>query len=35
MATYYMFGKYTADAIKELSIDRTQQAVAEFKKMGG
>jgi uncharacterized protein with GYD domain len=35
MATFFMFGKYTCDAIKEISIGRTQQAVAEIKKLGG
>ena len=35
MATFFMFGKYTAEAIKEISIDRTQQAVTEIKKLGG
>ena len=35
MATYFMFGKYTSEAIKEVSIERTQQAVAEIKKLGG
>ncbi|MBE9543293.1 MAG: GYD domain-containing protein, partial [Proteobacteria bacterium] len=35
MATFFMFGKYTSEAIKEISIERTQQAVAEIKKLGG
>ena len=35
MATFFMFGKYTSEAIREISIERTQQAVAEIKKMGG
>ena len=35
MATFFMFGKYTTEAIKEISIERTQQAVAEIKKLGG
>ena len=35
MATFFMFGKYTSEAIKEVSIERTQQAVAEIKKLGG
>jgi len=35
MATFFMFGKYTSKAIKEISIERTQQAVAEIKKLGG
>jgi len=35
MATFFMFGKYTSEAIKEVSIERTQQAVAEIQKLGG
>ena len=35
MATFFMFGKYTSEAIKEVSIERTQQAVAEIKKLDG
>jgi len=35
MATFFMFGKYTTEAIKEISIERTQQAVTEIKKLGG
>jgi uncharacterized protein with GYD domain len=35
MATFFMFGKYTSEAIKEVSVERTQQAVAEIKKLGG
>jgi uncharacterized protein with GYD domain len=35
MATFFMFGKYTSEAIKEVSIERTHQAVAEIKKLGG
>ena len=35
MATFFMFGKYTSEAIKEVSIERTQKAVAEIKKLGG
>ena len=35
MATFFMFGKYTSEAIKEVSIERTQQSVAEIKKLGG
>ena len=35
MATFFMFGKYTSESIKEVSIERTQQAVAEIKKLGG
>jgi uncharacterized protein with GYD domain len=35
MATFFMFGKYTSEAIQEINIERTQQAVAEIKKLGG
>jgi uncharacterized protein with GYD domain len=30
-----MFGKYSSQAIQDISIERTQQAVAEIKKLGG
>jgi uncharacterized protein with GYD domain len=35
MATFFMFGKYTSKAIKDISIERTQLAVAAIKKLGG
>lgn len=35
MATYFMFGKYSADAIKGISAARTQKANALIKKFGG
>jgi uncharacterized protein with GYD domain len=35
MATFFMFGKYTSESIKNISIERTQQALAEIKKLGG
>ena len=35
MTTFFMFGKYSAEAIKEMSIERTQQVVGEIKKLGG
>ena len=35
MAIFFMFGNYTCDAIKEMSIERTQQVVSEIKKLGG
>lgn len=35
MATFFMFGKYTSEAIREISADRTHQAVTEIKSMGG
>ena len=35
MATFFMFGKYTADAIKQMSLERTDQVVKEIKNLGG
>lgn len=35
MATYFMFGKYTAEAVKDMSIERTHQVVGEIKTLGG
>ena len=35
MATFFMFGNYTAEAVKEMSIERTQQVVEEIKSLGG
>ncbi len=35
MATFFMFGKYTCEAIREVSIERTQEAVNEIEKLGG
>ena len=35
MTTFFMLGKYTAEAIKEISIQRTQQVISEIKKLGG
>jgi uncharacterized protein with GYD domain len=35
MATFFMFGKYSPEALKELSAERTQRAVNEIKKVGG
>lgn len=35
MATFFMFGRYTAESIKKISAERTQQAVDEIRKMGG
>jgi uncharacterized protein with GYD domain len=35
MATFFMFGKYNSEAIKNISIERTQQAIDEIKKLGG
>ena len=35
MATYFMFGKYSADAIKAISAERTQKVIDVVKKFGG
>ena len=35
MATFLMFGKYTAQAMKEMSPGRTQKALDLIKKLGG
>jgi len=35
MATYFMFGRYSPDAMKEISAERTDKAVALVKKYGG
>jgi uncharacterized protein with GYD domain len=35
MSTFLMFGKYSAQAIKEMSAARTQKAVALIKQLGG
>jgi uncharacterized protein with GYD domain len=35
MATFFMFGKYSFEAMNALSAERTQQAVSEIKKLGG
>jgi uncharacterized protein with GYD domain len=35
MATYFMFGKYSAEAMKGMSADRTEKAAALVKKYGG
>ena len=35
MAIFFMFGKYTSEAIKEINVERTDQAVSEIKKLGG
>ena len=35
MATYFMFGKYTLDGIKDISVKRTEKASALVKKYGG
>jgi len=35
MATYVMFGKYSAGAIKDISGDRTRKSLDLVKKLGG
>ena len=35
MATFFMFGKYSADAMKEISAERTKKAAELVKKYGG
>jgi uncharacterized protein with GYD domain len=35
MATYFMFGKYTLDGIKDISVKRTEKVSALVKKHGG
>jgi len=35
MATFFMFGKYSSEALKEMSAERTDKAVDLIKKFGG
>jgi len=35
MKTFFMFGKYTSEAIREMSVERTQQAISEIRNLGG
>jgi len=35
MATFFMFGTYTPDAVKKISITRTEQAIDTIQKLGG
>jgi uncharacterized protein with GYD domain len=35
MTTFFMFGKYTPESVRQVSIERTQQAVAAIKGLGG
>ena len=35
MATYFMFGQYSADAIEEISAERTAKAAALIEQHGG
>jgi hypothetical protein len=34
MKTFFMFGKYTAEAIREMSVERTQRVISEIKNLG-
>ena len=35
MKTFFMFGKYTSEAIREMSVERTQQAISAIRNLGG
>jgi len=35
MATFFMFGKYSSEALKEISAERTEKAMEIFKNLGG
>ena len=35
MATYFMFGSYSPEAVKRINQDRTKEAEALIKKLGG
>lgn len=35
MATFFMFGKYSSEALKQMSAERTDRAVSLIKKFGG
>lgn len=35
MAIFFMFGKYTPEARREISAERTQEAIEAIKKLGG
>jgi len=35
MATYYLFGKYSQDSLKQISSQRTQKAKEIIQKLGG
>ena len=35
MATFFMFGKYSHEALKEISAERTDRVVSLIKKIGG
>jgi uncharacterized protein with GYD domain len=35
MTTFFMFGTYTPDAVKKISINRTEKAIDTIKELGG
>ena len=35
METFFMFGKYSSDALKKISPDRTRKAINTIQKLGG
>jgi uncharacterized protein with GYD domain len=35
MAIYFMFGSYTPDAVKQISINRTEKAIDIIQELGG
>jgi uncharacterized protein with GYD domain len=35
VATFFLFGNYNVDAIREMSIERTTRVVSEIEKLGG
>jgi uncharacterized protein with GYD domain len=35
MATFFMFGRYSKDALSRVSVERTRQAHQEIEKLGG
>ena len=35
MATYFMFGKYSSESLKQMSAERTDKAVSLINKFGG
>lgn len=35
METFFMFGKYSSDAMKKVSADRTRKAISTIQKLGG
>ena len=35
MTTFFMLGKYSAEAIREISANRTEQAIGLIKELGG